>query len=286
MHGGFHADITTESDGRTGRRELNADNCAELTDAAVVVLSLLVRGEAALLEEPAPAEPGTPATDTPEVATAEPLPSPPPPAGLDLDAIAEEAKARPVPAKRPKAETEPEKAAPSSRPGPPLAVELRARAVGGVTAFTTGPVEVGGWLGAQASYGALGIELQTGYRSPLDNVATGETDVSLQSVDVGVFGCAVFPLRVRLATCAGPLLEVLIATAPEVAEPRFDSLVLVQAVLGVQASVPIGGRWSVAVLADGRFRTRSVHLDVAPYGRVLELPAFGASFSAGPELTF
>lgn len=304
----WRASIVSETRNGSGSRELEGASCQEVTAAAVVVLSLLVR-ENAELGSSGSATPGTSSnvgTSSDAAATESTVASAPPNPddNAPTSSLEETSSSRFGPDSElgPDSEgnaPEPNNAqAVATQPAAPLAAKratpvailperFLTRAAASITLRNALPLEGGGQVAIARYEDAWGAEFSVGARTPLATV-TAEQDVAvdLTSIDLTLAPCVRWAAEVSLAVCAGARLEWLLASAPRVAEPRSDSAALWGGVLNVQLRVPQASRLRLFSAAEAHLRFRKVHLDVEPFGRVLDVPALGLSFLLGPELAF
>jgi hypothetical protein len=287
--------------GSSGTRRISARSCAELQRAVAVTLSLL--DPASALPEP----------DAPLAVDG----------SARQSALQQSAVQQSAPQLAPErantavaAATVPARASPSSVASPPAAArslaapELRAGVVGreveGPTpeAPRVAPSPLEGFVRASSlvaiagsRFGELGAALASGVwlgtwgarlelsaRRPLAKLtAAHDFTLQLERYTAAVEPCARLSGAVELAVCGGPRLELLRGLAVGPSVPESDLVWLPGVGSGSWLRLPVSASWSLSAELQASWSLRRAQASVVPWGRVYELPRFGAGLLLGAE---
>lgn len=247
-------------------RTLEGNTCAEVTEAALLVVSIMQREQAELDRTPVTEPPLPPPTDEPTPAATPPVPAP----------MAPTSATKPVATRSPQKLTE---STPAPSPSPPKTTSI---ALGATWSLWNGKSPA---LGVSAefehSWGRFAIRPQLGWSASVNPIPTTESvKVSFTSYDAGLRLC--FNMVAGVNVCGGPTLQRITVAGAEVGEPVESSAWFPGASAALLGSQEHSG-FGVWGAIGTNFRFKEIALEVTPLGEVASIKRLTVYAWVGPQ---
>jgi hypothetical protein len=144
--------------------------------------------------------------------------------------------------------------------------------------------ELGAALASGAWLGAWGARVELSARRPLAKLtAAHDFTLQLERYAAAVEPCVRLSRGVELAVCGGPRLELLRGLAVGPSTPESDLVWLPGVGSGSWLRLPVSDSWSLSAELQASWSLRRAQASVVPWGKVYELPRWGAGLLLGAE---
>jgi hypothetical protein len=292
---GFSGSLVVEENGRsTVARTVSGKSCAEVAEVLALATALAVDPTASRVEPDPSATPADPSTGEARPSTIGPAPSGDAAASktrpVEADSGSERAEARRSEPRQRIEDDEREEAAPTpDRPSSPLSQSLALFVGPGVKLGASPNLAAGAVVGFEmqphsaAWLHSLGVELAL-LRSFTERVESASVTFDLAFVRPRLCARVGQPSHaLRLASCLGAELGVLIARGEDLPYPRTERRTWAAAEASVRVQLDLSERWLAGFDAAGSLPfTRDNFLFEDPETPIYEVPVIG--FAAGVKL--